>query len=118
MIIPHKARALSFLRAFLLLWLSWGPELLSPAMAQIPLNSQSQTLPEVKVSLVGRDQQTGDTGTDTLRIAVQIPPDHHGYLDAGDEGFFIPLSFAFPSLERQGTQVVMVSHPAGERDEA
>ena len=54
---------------------------------------------------------------DTLRIAVQIPPNYHGYLDAGDEGFFIPLSFTFPSLEEQGAQVIMVSRPAGERDE-
>jgi len=54
---------------------------------------------------------------DTWRIAVQIPPDYHGYLDTGDEGFFIPLSFTFPGLEEQGAQAVMVSRPVGERDE-
>ena len=32
-------------------------------------------------------------------------------------GLFIPLTFAFPSLEEQGAQVVVLSHPVGERDE-
>ena len=50
-------------------------------------------------------------------LAVLIPPNHHGYLDTGDEGLFIPLTFAFPSLEEQGAQVVMLSHPIGVRDE-
>ena len=104
-------------RAFLLLWLSWNLGLLSLAVAPMSLNGQSQALPEVKVSLVARDRQPSNTGVDTLRIAVQIPPNHHGYLDTGDEGFFIPLSFAFPSLEEQGAQVFMVCHPGGERDE-
>jgi len=106
-----------FVRACLLLWLSWNLGFLSPAVAQMSLNSQSQTPPEVKVSLVARDRQPSNTDMDTLRIAVQIPPNYHGYLDAGDEGFFIPLSFTFPSLEEQGAQVIMVSRPAGERDE-
>jgi len=113
----YKASLMYFVRACLLLWLSWNLGFLSPAVAQMSLNSQSQAPPEVKVSLVARDRQPSNTGMDTLRIAVQIPPNYHGYLDAGDEGFFIPLSFAFPSLEEQGAQVVMVSHPAGERDE-
>lgn len=106
-----------FIRAFLLLWLSWNLGLLSSAVAQVSLNSQSQALPDVKVALVARERQPSTPGLDTLRVAVQIPPNHHGYLDAGDEGFFIPLSFAFPGLEEQGAQVVMVSHPVGERDE-
>ena len=80
-------------------------------------NSQLPMPPEVQISLVGRDRQLSNTGVDTLRIAVQIPPNHHGYLDTGDEGFFIPLAFTFPHLAAQGVQVVMVSHPLGERDE-
>lgn len=107
-----------FIRAFLLLWLSWNLGLLSSVVAQVSLNSQSQALPDVKVALVARERPPSNPGLDTLRVAVQIPPNHHGYLDKGDEGFFIPLSFAFPSLEEQGAQVVMVSHPVGERDEA
>jgi len=106
-----------FVRAVLLLWLSWNLGLRSPVVAQTSLNSQSQALPEVKVSLVARDRQPTNTGMDTWRIAVQIPPDYHGYLDTGDEGFFIPLSFTFPGLEEQGAQAVMVSRPVGERDE-
>src|SRR5919201_1009968 len=93
-----KASPMCFVRAFLLLWLSWNLALLSPAVAQRSLNGQSQALPEVKVALVARDRQPGNTGIHPLRIAVQIPPNHHGYLDTGDEGFFIPLSFTFPSL--------------------
>ena len=91
--------------------------MLSLAVAQISPNSQAHMPPEVQVALVGRDSQPKNTGGDTLRIVVEIPPNHHGYLDTGDEGFFIPLSFTFPGLAEQGVQVVMVSHPAGERDE-
>jgi thiol:disulfide interchange protein DsbD len=105
-----------FVRAFLLC-LSWNLGLLSLAVAQPSLNSQAQALPEVTVSLVARDRQPSNTGMALLHIAVLIPPNYHGYLDTGDEGFFIPLSFAFPSLEAQGARVVMVSRPAGERDE-
>ena len=105
-----------FVRAFLLLWLSWIVGLLLPAVAQKSANVQPQALPEVQVALVARDRQANNTGRDTIHIAVQIPPNHHGYLDAGEEGFFIPLSFAFPSLEEQGAQVVVVLHPAGAKD--
>jgi hypothetical protein len=105
-----------FLRVFLLLWCScsigaWH------AVAQTSANTPSQTFPEVNVWLVTQERQPGDTEAYTLRLAVQIPANHHGYLDTGDEGFFIPLTFAFPSLEEQGAQVVMLSHPVGERDE-
>ena len=104
-----------FLRAFLLLWLIWGLGPSSHAVAQISVNGSSQTLPEVNVWLVAPDRQPGKEHT--WRIAVLIPPNHHGYLDTGDEGLFIPLTFAFPSLEEQGAHVVMLSHPVGERGE-
>src|SRR5712691_5072599 len=106
-----------FLRACLLLWLSWSLGPSSHAVAQISLNGPSQTLPEVNVGLVAQDRQPSNTEEQTLRIAVLIPPDHHGYLDTGDEGLLIPLTFAFPSLEEQGAHIVMLSHPVGERDE-
>jgi thioredoxin:protein disulfide reductase len=105
-----------FLRAFLLLWCSCSVGAWH-AVAQTSANTPSQTLPEVNVWLMTQERQPGDTGAYTLRLAVQIPAHHHGYLDTGDEGFFIPLTFAFPSLEEQGAQVVMLSHPVGERDE-
>ncbi len=59
----------------------------------------------------------GGADAQTIRIAVQVPADHHGYLDAGDEGFLIPFAFTFPPLESRGARVVAVSAPPGKRDE-
>jgi thiol:disulfide interchange protein DsbD len=82
-----------------------------------PAQALAQTLPEVNVWLVAQERQSSDPEEYTIRLAVLIPPDHHGYLDTGDEGLFIPLTFAFPSLAEQGVQVIMLSHPPGVRDE-
>src|SRR5215813_8488283 len=116
MLIPLRMSVMRFLRVCLLLWFSWSIGSLQ-AVAQTAANTSSQTLPEVNVWLVTQERQPGDTEAYTLRLAVRIPANHHGYLDTGDEGFFIPLTFVFPSLEEQGAQVVMLSHPVGERDE-
>ena len=105
-----------FLRACLLLWFSWSIGSLQ-AVAQTSANAPSPTLPEVNVWLVAQERQPSDTKAYILRLGVRLPANHHGYLDTGDEGLFIPLTFAFPSLEEQGVQVVMLSHPIGERDE-
>ena len=105
-----------FLRACLLLWFSWSVGSLQ-AVAQTSANAPSPTLPEVNVWLVAQERQPSDTEAYILRLAVRLPANHHGYLDTGDEGLFIPLTFAFPSLEGQGAEVVMLSHPIGERDE-
>ena len=105
-----------FLRAWVWLWFSWSIAFLhvgTPALA----TALAQTLPEVNVWLVAQERQPSNPEEYTLRLAVLIPPNHHGYLDTGDEGLFIPLTFAFPSLEEQGAQVVMLSHPLGVRDE-
>ena len=105
-----------FLRAVLVLWFSWSigsSHVGTPA----PGHAFAQTLPEVDVWLVAQERQPSTPEEYTLRLGVLIPPDHHGYLDTGDEGLFIPLTFAFPSLEEQGAQVVMLSHPVGVRDE-
>src|SRR5882672_338617 len=107
---------MGFLRACLLLWFSWSVGCL-PAVAQTSANAPSPTLPEVNVWLVAQERQPSDTEAYILRLAVRLPANHHGYLDTGDEGLFIPLTFAFPSLEGQGAEVVMLSHPVGERDE-
>jgi thioredoxin:protein disulfide reductase len=104
-----------FLRACLLLWFSWSIGSLQ-AVAQTATSALSPTLPEVSVWLVAQERQPSDTEAYILRLAVRLPANHHGYLDTGDEGLFIPLTFAFPSLEEQGAQVVMLSHPIGERD--
>lgn len=113
--IAHKTRLLRTVATFLWLWWGCSLTLLSPTLAQIAANSPAFIPPEVQVALVGREAQR-DNG-EIIRLVVEIPPHHHGYLDTGDEGFFIPLSFTFPSLTEQGVQAVMESHPAGERDE-
>lgn len=88
----------------------------TPVESQLSLEDTLPDLPEVVVQ--GRnvtvDKQTGLT---TFRVDVHIPADHHGYLDRGDEGFFIPLAFAFDSLEKQGFRVTEVSRPSGVRDD-
>ena len=58
-------------------------------------------------------------GTEELsfRIAVEVPAGHHGYIDKGDDGFFIPFSFSFPGLEETGVVVEMTSAPPGVRDD-
>lgn len=53
----------------------------------------------------------------TFRVLVRVPPRHHGYLNKGDSGFLIPLTFTFTELERHGVTVSMVSSPPGQRDE-
>lgn len=54
------------------------------------------------------------SGAAITRITVEIPADHHGYLDSGDEGLLIPLAFSFdsPTVEAQE-----ISRPQGTRDE-
>ncbi|MCB1325137.1 MAG: hypothetical protein KDK35_07925 [Leptospiraceae bacterium] len=57
-------------------------------------------------------------GPDTIQVTVDIPPGHHAYLDSGDRGNLVPISFdwsavsevlpATPSLEQV---------PEGDRDE-
>ena len=60
------------------------------------------------------DEQTGETA---FRVEVFIPADHHGYLDRGDEGLFIPLAFTFTPLQERGFEITEVSRPLGTRDD-
>ena len=83
-----------FLRACLLLWFSWSVGSLQ-AIAQTSANAPSPTLPEVNVWLVAQERQPSDTEAYILRLAVRLPANHHGYLDTGDEGLFIPLLLLF-----------------------
>lgn len=76
--------------------------------------SSGDALPEPKVWLVTRLSEMPVT---TVRIAVQIPENHHGYLDTGDEGFYIPLALSFPTLEAVGVNIRLLSQPQGVRDE-
>ncbi len=55
----------------------------------------------------------------SLRISAEVPREHHGYLDKGDDGFFIPFSFSFsfPDLEGTVVEAEMTSRPSGTRDD-
>ncbi|HIF06717.1 MAG TPA: hypothetical protein EYQ64_07095 [Gemmatimonadetes bacterium] len=53
----------------------------------------------------------------SFRIAVEVPDGHHGYVDKGDDGFFIPFSFSFPGLEEVGVVAETTSTPLGVRDQ-
>ena len=109
---------MSFLKAFLGLSLLWGLSLSSVAMEQRSLPASSRAFPEVAVWFIAQDRQPNTLEEEyVVRLGILIPPDHHGYLDTGDEGFFLPLSFAFPLLEEQGVRIEMTAHPPGERDD-
>ena len=88
----------------------------SPIAAQPLLQDAFPEIPDVVAHGYGFlfDEQTGAA---TFRIEVVIPRDHHGYLDKGDEGLFIPLAFDFDSLWQRGFTVTEVSRPLGQRDE-
>ena len=77
------------------------------------------TFPEVPdVVARGHDFSVDEqAGVATFRVEVFIPADHHGYLDKGDEGLFIPLAFAFDALQQQGFTITEVSRPLGTRDD-
>ena len=91
-------------------------QLVMPAESQLSLED---TLPDIPDVVVQGQEFTVDkqTGLTIFRVDVHIPVDHHGYLDKGDEGLFIPLAFAFDSLETRGFRVTEVSRPPGTRDD-
>ena len=101
---------------FLLLGLIVAFPLVTPVGAQLSLEGTLPDVPEVIVQ--GRDLGVDkQTGLATFRVDVHVPVNHHGYLDRGDEGLFIPLAFAFDSLEEGGFQVTEISRPSGTRDD-
>ena len=81
--------------------------------------AQSRARGQVPVIVAGVVPGSFSTDTDgiTFSIRVEIPPNHHGYLDKGDDGFLIPFTFSFPALEEAGVRIEEVSRPAGVRDE-
>ena len=89
----------------------------SPPEEQLTFQQLLDELPAAEARVMGGDLEIGDSGSKTLRIEVEVPPDHHGYLDRGDEGYLIPLTFKFGALEAQGARVVEVSRPAGVRED-
>ena len=102
---------------FLLLSFIFAFRFVTPVEAQLSLEDTLPAIPDVVVQ--GRDFTVVDeqTGLMTFRVDVHIPADHHGYLDRGDEGLFIPLAFAFDSLQERRFRVIEVSRPSGTRDD-
>ena len=86
------------------------------AIAQLPIQEQSAKLPEVQAEVTEDVIVIDPTRTGTFHIAVHIPQYHHGYLDAGDEGLLIPLTFTFPDLEAKKIRIEELSRPVGKRD--
>lgn len=88
-----------------------------PAEAQWAIGDLPQHPPEVQAWHTEKAVYLDDTGSGNVRLAVEIPPDHHGYLDKGDEGFYFPFTFTFSPLEEYEAHVTPVSRPPGVRDE-
>ena len=52
-----------------------------------------------------------------LLIRVNVPKDHHAYLDKGDLGVLIPVSVDVDALRQAGIAVRQTGAPSGERDD-
>ena len=104
-----------YLTALMLIGFSLHPLLFADA----PRVASAQPLqpPSVQAWLVGDEVTLDQNGVGRFQIGVELPPDHHGYLDSGDDGLLIPFAFAFAPLEEWGARVAVLSRPAGERDD-
>ena len=105
-----------FVPLFIFCSLMYGWGTLAPTEAQLPWDRQLPQVPEVKAQMVAPPLAVGASGPTTLRLAVEIPPNHHGYLDAGDDGLLIPLAFTFPALSSAGFRSSCCRIPLGVRD--
>ncbi len=109
-------RPMRYLTALLWIGLSLHPLLV--AEAQLAAGGQPSQPPTVQAWLVG-DQVTLDpTGMGTFQIGVEVPPDHHGYLDQGDDGLLIPFAFTFGPFEELRVRVAVLERPPGKWDDA
>lgn len=88
-----------------------------PAAGQVLPSGVIADPPSVQGRIVGDELRTRGDSAIVFGIVVEIPPDHHGYLDEGDEGYYIPLAFDFSELEERGASVTARARPEGERDE-
>jgi thiol:disulfide interchange protein DsbD len=104
-----------YLTALLLIGFSLHPL----RFADAPRVASAQPLqpPSVQAWLVGDEVTLDPNGVGHFQIGVELPPDHHGYLDSGDDGLLIPFAFTFAPLEEWGARVAVLSRPAGERDD-
>ncbi len=69
--------------------------------------------PDVRAWSESSGVEQDASGATIAHITVEIPADHHGYLDAGDEGLLIPLAFTFD----QGIEAQEIARPKGTQDE-
>ena len=90
-------------------------------LVSVPCSVDAQSRARGRVPSIVAEVVPGSFSRDTrgltFSILVQVPPNHHGYLDNGDDGFLIPFTFSFPTLEEAGVGIEEVSRPAGVRDE-
>ena len=57
-------------------------------------------------------------GPDQIQITVEIPPGHHAYLDSGDRGNLVPISFDWSAVSEILPAGPTMEHmPDGARDE-
>ena len=75
-----------------------------------------EDIPSVKYSLSGPYLTATKDAAGEFSIHVTVPKDHHAYLDSGDKGLFISLSFDFSGVESAGYKVSPVSSPEGTHD--
>lgn len=73
-------------------------------------------IPEIKYSVQGLNLLAAKDEKVEFTIQVNVPRYHHAYLDKGDEGILIPLSFDFSRVESAGYKVSTISKPKGDYD--
>ncbi len=105
-------RATVFLIVGAVLW----PVESAEAQARRPRGASVREHPSV-IAKIATGSLTRSTEELTFRITVEVPAGHHGYINKGDDGFFIPFSFSFPGLEETGVVAKVTSAPLGVRDE-
>lgn len=104
--VAATCRFISFL-LFVLLYASIQVK----ASEQNPFSQNN--IPTIKYSIRGPELRASKG---EFIIRVSVPKDHHAYLDKGDKGMLIPLSFDFAGVESVGYKISSVSKPKGEYD--
>lgn len=74
-------------------------------------------IPEIDASLVESNIEIESGAKSSFNIRIDIPENHHAYLDRGDDGFFIPIEFDFTDVVKAGYKCNIEQRPDGEREE-
>jgi hypothetical protein len=85
--------------------------------AQVLRGGQLGDPPSISAAAVPSETPVDEGGSAELTVRVVVPEGHHGYLEEGDDGYYLPFELTFPTLDSQVVKVREVSLPAGERDE-